>query len=265
MKKLLALVLTAMMLVASLALVACGENVEVSEIKIVAATTEYTAGKKFTLDYTVVPEEAKEDVKVNWEISDARRLSYEKGEFTAHTFGTVKVKATVKGSDASDEIELKINVPSGFKEYSDNGFQLAYPSNWTSTQLGLIQTWFAADNSTNMNVATEPLNATYFKASASDFQSTLTTQLRLLGYTVKFLKPTKLQKDTSLGVKRLRLDYFYSATVSGETLTFYQTQIVMNNESENLSCVLTVTHLEENFTDSAELLQEQIIDQFIIK
>ena len=264
MKKLFAFVLTAMLLVTSLALVACG-NVEVSEISIVASATEYCAGEKFQLDYTVVPAEAKEDVKVNYEISDSRRLSYEKGEFTALTFGTVKVKATVKGSDVSDEIELTIKAPNGFKEYSGKGFQAAYPSNWTAAPLGGIQTWTAANGTTNMNVVTEELNETYFTAPASSFQTVIETTYNLMGFTVKFDEPTTVKKDTYLGVKRVRINYLYSLTIAGETTKLHQTQIVMNNEDANLSCVLTVAYRSEDFDAAAELIEERIISQFIIK
>lgn len=248
------------------ALAACdlgGSSVAIEEIHIVAPeSTEITAGETFTLEYTVVPESAAEKVKVNWEIDNEQRLSYKKGEFTALTCGTVKVTASVKGNEATDEIELKVTAPDGFKEYSGTGYQLVHPRSWTTSTVMGIRTWTAKNGTTNMNISTEDLNESYFTAPASSFQAVIEGTYGLMGADVKFAEPVTLKKDTYLGMARVRVEYNYSITMLGETLSFRQTQMIIN--SSDTSYLLTVTFLVEDFDEAAETLQETIFSQFVV-
>ena len=250
---------------ACIALGACGEVIHVDEIHIVApASTEIRAGETFTLEYTTLPEEAAEKIKVNWKISDSRRLSYADGEFNALTCGTVKVTASVKGSEATDEIELKIIEPEFFSRYVGRGYVVVHPTNWIKSTQGTIDVWTASNGTTNMNVTTEqPLNNAYFSSPASSFQAAMKTTYELLGYTVDFVQPVTVTKKKYLGVERVRVDYVYSLTIENTTTTLYQTQLIVNNADKNLSCVLTVTFREENFDDKAQQLQETIFSQFL--
>ena len=266
MKKVFAFILTAFLAIASCAVMsACKEDtVSVEEIKIVATEAkEYKAGETFTLSYTTVPEDAAEKITVNWNISDSQKLSYKDGSFTALTCGTVKVTASVKGGEATDEIELKVIAPDGFKEYSDTGYKLVYPSSWTSSALGKIQTWTAANGTTSMNVSTEELKESYFTATAASYQSVIETTYSLMGYTVNFTEPVSAKKATYLGVERVQVDYRYTLQISVITTTIHQTQLIINNTDENLSCILTVTFWEENFDEAAAKLQETVFSQFM--
>lgn len=247
------------------AFAACGK-VEIDEISITApASIEIAAGETFKLEYKTVPEEATEKVKVNWKISDSKRLSYKNGEFTALTCGTVTVTAAVKGSDVTDEIKLTVTAPAGFSEYSGTGYQLVYPSSWTANKMGNIQTWTASNGTTNMNISTEALNAAYFTSSASAFQSVIQSTYTLAGYTVNFTKPVKVKKSKYLGVSRVQVDYDYTLTVLGTTSTLHQTQMIFNNADANLSCVLTLTYRLENYNEAAQELQKTILNQFLPK
>lgn len=263
MKKIIALASALVLCIACVSLAACGEEkVSVDEISIVApAATEYKAGETFTLDYITVPESAAEKVKVNWEISDSRRLSYNDGKFTALTCGTVKVTASVKGCEATDEIELKVTAPEGFKEYSGTGYSLVFPSNWNKTTVMGITTWTAGNGTTNMNITTEELNQNYFSASASAFQTVIETAYALMG--VNFTKPVTIEKSTYLGVERIQVNYEYSLTMAGITTSLRQTQMIFNNSDANLSCVLTVTFQAKDFDEEAQKLQEKIFSQFM--
>ena len=250
--------------ISCVAFAACGEVTSVEEISIVKpVSTEIRAGDTFSLDYVTVPEEAAESVKVNWEISDSRRLSYKNGEFTALTCGTVTVTARVKGNVAYDEIVLNVTAPTGFKESSGTGYTLVYPSSWIQSQLGAVRTWTASNGTTNMNITTEQLNATYMTAPASSFQAAYETTYSLMGYTVNFTEPVKVERSKYLGVRRVRVTSVYSLTALGMTSNIHQTQMIINNEDVNLSCVLTVTFREENFDESAMELQEKIFSLFM--
>ena len=264
MKKIFAFIAAAMLCITCVAFTACGETVTIEEISIVApASTEIKAGETFVLDYVTVPEETSESIKVDWEISDARRLSYENGEFTALTCGTVKVTASVKGSEATDEIELKVIAPEGYSEYSNTGYKLVYPSSWTSSAVGKVYTWTASNGTTSMNITTEDLNASYFTAPASSYQAVIESTYGLMGYTVNFVQPVTVKKSKYLGVERVQVNYIYTLTVAGSTATIHQTQMIINNSDTNLSCVLTVTFREENFNADAQQLQEMIFSQFM--
>ena len=262
MKKFFAFVATAMLCISCLVFASCGTPVE--EISIVApASTEIRAGETFALEYTTVPEEAAEKAKVQWQISDSTKLSYSKGEFTALTCGKVKVTAKVKGSDATDEIELKVIAPKGFTTYSDTGYKVVYPSSWTASTLGKIQMWSSANGTPNMNIATETLNTSYFTSPASAFQTKIETTYSLMGYTVNFTKPVTVKKSKYLGVERVRVDYIYTLTAQGSTSSLHQTQMIFNNAKVNLSCVLTFTYYTENYNEAAEKLQETVFNQFM--
>ena len=250
------------------ALTACGEEeniIPIEEISIVQpASTEIRAGEKFTLGFTTVPAEAAEEVHVNWEISNSQRLSYENGEFTALTCGTVKVTASVKGNEATDEIELKVIPPQGYTQYSKTGYSLIYPSNWTYNALGNIDTWNANDGTTtNMNMTTEPLNKTYMTASGSIFQASYETMYSLMGYTVNFTQPVKAEKSNYLGVDRVQVTAVYTLTVGGTSMNIHQTQMIFNNSDVNLSCVLTVTYRAEDYNDAATQLEKTVFSQFM--
>ena len=262
MKKFFAFIAAAMLCISCLIFASCGTPVE--EISIVAPdSTEIRAGETFTLEYTTVPEEAAEKAKVKWQISDSTKLSYKNGEFTALTCGKVKVTATVKGSDATDEIELKVKAPKGFTAYSDTGYKVVYPSSWTPSTLGKIQMWSAANGTPNMNITTETLNAAYFSSPASAFQTKIETTYLLMGYTVNFTKPVTVKKSKYLGVERVQVDYFYSLTAGGSSESFHQTQMIFNNAKFNLSCLLTFTYHAENFNEAAEKLQGTVFNQFM--
>lgn len=268
MKKIFAFVVAAMLCITGVALVGCGNEdepvVKIDEIHIVApASSEIKAGEKFTLDYTTMPETAADKIKVDWQISDSHRLSYSNGEFTALTCGTVKVTANVKGNEATDEIELKVVAPDGFTEYAGTGYKLVRPSNWTAGTLGTVRTWTAANGTTNMNITTETLNAAYFSAPASSFQTAIESTYGLLGYTVDFAQSVTVKKNKYLGIERVQVNYAYSLTKGGSTSTYHQTQMIINNAQANKSCVLTVTFLEEDFDEDAAKLQETIFSQFM--
>ena len=264
MKKFFALAFTLLLCFTTCMAVAACEKIEIEEISIVApASTSIKAGETFMLEYTTVPEEAAEKIKVKWEISDETKLSYEDGEFTALTCGTVKVTASVKGNDATDEIELKVTAPEGFKEYSSTGYQLVYPSTWKSSTQGKLQTWTAANNTTNMNISTEELKASYFTAPASSYQAVIESTYGLMGFTVNFTQPVKVTKGKYLGVERVQVDYKYTLTAGSITTSIHQTQLIINNADANLSCVLTVTFQEKDFNEAAALLQDTIFSQFM--
>ena len=263
MKKLLAFIAAVMLCIPCVALASCGET-PIDEISIVApASTEISAGETFTLEYKTVPEEAAEKIKVNWKISDMTKLSYKNGEFTALTCGTVKVTASVKGSEATDEIKLKVKAPKGFSEYSDTGYQLVYPSSWTPSTLGKVQMWSTASGYPNMNIVTETLNAAYFSSPASAYQTKIETTYSLMGYTVNFTKPVTVKKSKYLGVERVQVDFLYTLTAAGSTTSIHQTQMIFNNAKVNLSCVLTITYRAEDFNAAAEKLQETLFSQFM--
>ena len=259
----------AMMLccISCVAFTACGKEEEVvpiEEISIVEpASTQIRAGEKFSLSFTTVPVEAAEKINVNWEISDSKRLSYENGEFTALTCGTVKVTARVKGNEATDEIELKVIAPQGYTQYSKTGYSLVYPSSWTYNALGNINTWTASNGTTNMNIATEELNKTYMTASANNFQTLYETTYSLLGYTVNFTQPVKLERSNYLGVERVLVTSVYSLTAAGSTMNIHQNQLIFNNSDANLSCVLTVTYRAEDYNAAATQLENTVFSQFM--
>lgn len=264
MKKFFAILVTAILCITCMALAACDKVIPIESISIVQpASTEIRAGESFELAYTTAPEEAAKEIKVNWKIDDTSVLSYKNGKFTALTCGTVKVKATVKGNTATDEIELKVTAPEGFSEYSNTGYKLVRPSNWSQSKVGQIYTWTASNGTTNMNVGTEELNKTYFVASAGSYQSMIETSYGLMGYTVKFDKATTVKKSTYLGVKRVQVTYLYTLTKGSSTMKFHQTQLIFNNSDANLSCVLTVTFLQEDFDEDAAKLQQTIFNQFM--
>lgn len=264
MKKIFALASAILLCGTCVSFVACGEEVSIDEISIVAPeATEFKAGETFTLDYITVPEDAAEKIKVNWEISDSKRLSYQDGEFTALTCGTVKVTARVKGQEVSDEINLKVTAPEGFKEYSSSGYSLVYPSDWTSSTLLGNPTWTAPNLTTNMNVATEDLNEYYFSAPASYFQTAYETMYGLMGYNVKFEQPLTAKKSTYLGVERVLVNYDISLTLLGVTTRIHQTQLIFNNTESNLSCVLTMTFQQKDYDEEAQRLQETVFSQFM--
>ena len=263
MKKFLAFIAAVMLCIPCAALVSCGET-PIDEISIVApASTEIRAGDTFPLEYTTLPEDAAEKIKVNWKISDSTKLSYKNGEFTALTFGTVKVTASVKGSEATDEITLQVKAPRGYSEYLGTGYQLVYPSSWTPSTTGAVKMWIAADGKTSVNVATETLNAAYFTSPASAYQTAIESSYTLAGYTVNFTKPATIKKSKYLGVERVQVDYLYTLKTSGTTTTLHQTQLIFNNAKANLSCVLTVTYNAEDFNAAAETLQETVFSQFM--
>lgn len=249
-----------------LGLTACGkeEIVHIDEITIVKpSSTSIMAGEKFTLDCVILPEEAAEQAKVSWEISDKTKLSYSDGEFTALTCGTVKVKAGVKGNDVYDEIELKVIAPSGFKEYSSTGYKLVYPSNWSSSSAGGTKQWAANGGSPNMNVVTEALNKAYMSAPASAFQTSYELMYQLMGLTVNFTQPVKVEKSNYLGVTRVLVTSRYSFSGGGVSGSVYQSQLIFNNSEANLSCVLTLTFNDKDYTDSAQKLEQTIFNQFM--
>lgn len=268
MKKFMAFVFAAILSVTCAALAACtgGENsVSVEEVKITApASTEIKAGEKLTLEYTILPAEAAENAKVEWEISDSTKLSYANGEFTAHTCGDVTVTAHVKDSQVTDKIELKVTAPEGYTEFTGNGYSLVYHSLWNHATLAGIDTWtsgYYEDGTTSsMNVTTETLNENYFKAPASTFQTTLEVMYGVMGYTVTFDQPVTIEKSTYLGVERLQINYLYSLSAGSETVSFHQTQLIFNNTEANLSCVLTVTFVAEHFNAQ---LQQTVFSQFM--
>ena len=264
MKKFFAFVIAMMLCITCMALVACGERVSIEQINIVTpASTLIKAGESFTLEYTTVPEEAAEKVKVEWEISDESKLFYKDGEFTALTCGKVKVTAHVEGNKATDEIELRVTAPEGFTEYSITGYRLVYPSEWTLSKLGNIQTWTADNGTTNMNIATEELNTSYFSAPASSYQAVIESTYRLMGYIVNFVQPVQVKNSNYLGVERVQVNYQYNLTASGTTISIHQTQMIINNSNANLTCVLTITYRVENFNEAAEQLQETVFSQFM--
>ena len=264
MKKFLTFAIILCCIITCTAFTACGKSVHIDEINIVEpASTEIRAGEKFTLDFVTLPEEAAESVKVKWDISDSRRLSYKNGEFTALTCGTVKVTVSAKGNTATDEIELRVIAPAGFEEYSNTGYSLVYPSSWKSSTVGAVRQWTASNGTTNMNITTESLNPTYMKASASAFQTAFETNFALMGYTVNFTQPVKVEKGKYLGVTRVQVTSIYTLTVGSRTSSIHQTQMIFNNESAGLSCVLTVTFHEENFDDLAVQMQNTIFSQFM--
>lgn len=264
MKKWFAVVLMVLLCCITCGAFAACEKVEIDEIEIVApALGEVAAGETFKLEYRTVPEEAAEKVKVNWKISDPKRLSYKDGEFTALTCGTVTVTASVKGSSVTDEVNLTITAPAGFSGYSGTGYRLVYPSSWTAGKVGGIQTWTAADGTTNMNVSTEELNTSYFVAAAKSYQTMIESTYDQAGYTVNFIQPVKLTRDKYLGVKRVRVDYEYSLTYMGISSSVHQTQMIFNNANAKLSCVLTVTFALADYDEAAQELQNKIFDQFM--
>ena len=266
MKKFLALA-ALLCCISCVAFTACGKEEEIipiEEISIVApSSTEIRAGEKFSLGFTTVPEEAAEKVHVNWKISDSKRLSYENGEFTALTCGTVKVSAHVKGNEATDEIEIKVIAPRGYTQYSKTGYSLVYPSSWTYSALGNIDTWTASNGTTNMNVTTEALNKAYMTATASAFQASYETMYSLMGYTVNFTQPVKVEKGNYLGVDRVQVTSVYTLTVAGSTMNVHQTQLIFNNSNANLSCVLTVTYHVEDYDAAATQLEKTVFSQFM--
>ena len=264
MKKFFAFLFTLVLCFSTCMAVAACEKIEIEEISIVApASTSIKAGETFALEFTTVPEEAAEKIKVKWEISDETKLSYKDGEFTALTCGNVKVKANVKGNEATDEIELKVTAPEGFKEYSSTGYRLVYPSKWTASKQGKLQTWTSSKETTNMNVSTEELNTSYFTAPASSFQSVIESTYGLMNITVNFKQPVTVKKDKYLGIERVRVDYLYTLTAAGTMMTIHQTQMIINNADADLSCILTVTFQERDFNEAAEELQDTIFSQFM--
>lgn len=271
MKKILAFVFAAILSVTCAALAACtngNDSVSVEEVKITApASTEIKAGEKFKLEYTVLPEEAAEDAKVEWEISDSTKLSYANGEFTALTCGNVTVTAHVKDSQVTDTINLKVTAPDGYTEFTGNGYSLVHHSLWLHSTPAGIDTWtsgyYEDGTSANMNVTTEALNENYFKADASNFQTTIEITYGLMGYTVTFDQPVTIEKSTYLGVERLQVNYLYTISVGGVSSSIHQTQLIFNNTEANLSCILTVTYAAEHFTDNAAKLQQTVFSQFM--
>lgn len=263
MKKFLAFISATLLLMSSLLLVACG-SVPIEEITIDKSVTEYKVGDTFTLNYTTVPEDAADQIKVNWEISDSTILSCKNGEFTAHTFGTVTVKANVKGNEATDEIELEIKAPDGFGTYTAKGYKLVYPEKWNYQTLAGLPTWMASNGSANMNIETSALNKTYFAASASAFQSAFETQYALMGMQGTFTQPVTLKKEKYLGIQRVRLDWAYSVTQAGVTVTLHQSQMIINNEAENMSCLLTITCQEQNYDAAFKQMEDTIYSQFTV-
>ena len=268
MKKLLAFAVVLCCAITCLAFVGCGSEeatVKIDDITIVdPPSNEIVAGTKFTLDCVILPEEVAEKVSVDWEISDTKRLTYSNGQFTAQAFGTVKVKATVKGNEIYDEIVLTVLPPVGYSEYTSTGYQLAYPQYWTHSNLGGgIHQWAASNGTTSMNIVTEEYNSAYMSASASDFQSSFKAMYEYLGYTVNFKQPVKLEKDNHLGFTRIQVTSIYSLTYGTNTSNIHQAQMIFNNSEANMSCVLTVTFAEEDFDSAAEKIQQQIFSQFI--
>lgn len=264
MKKFFAILVTALLCVTCMAFAACEKIIPIESISIVQpATTEIRVGESFALECTTVPEEAAKEIKVNWQIDDTSKLSYKNGKFTALTCGPVKVKATVKGNTATDEIELRVLAPEGFKEFGNTGYRLVRPSNWSQSKVGVLYTWTASNGTSSMNVSTEELNKTYFVASAGSYQSMIETSYGLMGYTVKFDKAVTVQKSTYLGVKRVQVNYLYTLTKGSSSTKLHQTQLIFNNSAENLSCILTVSFLQEDFDEDAAKLQQTIFNQFM--
>lgn len=252
-----------LLLVPCAVLGACGETVAVDSIEIVEPASAVKAGDVFTLTYRTVPEDAADKIDVDWEIGDERRLSHKGDEFTALTCGTVKVTARVKGGEATDEITLKVAAPEGYREYSAKGYCVVYPSDWTPSKLGAVQTWTAPNGTTNMNVATETLNKTYFSAPAASFQTLIESTYGLLGYTVQFTRPVTVKKEKYLGVDRVRVEYSYSLTLQGVTSNLCQSQLIFNNEEANLSCVLTVTYRAEEDEEEISKIKDVVFNQYL--
>lgn len=272
MKKILAFVFAAILSATCAAFAACSdgeESVSIDEVKITApASTEIKAGEKFTLEYTILPAEAIEYAQVEWEISDSTKLSYANGEFTALTCGNVTVTAHVKDSQVTDKIDLKVTAPNGYTEFIGNGYSLVYPSLWNHSSEGGVDIWMPMylGSTANMNVITEELNPDYFTtASGEFFQSTIEEAMsELSGVTVTFDEPVTVEKTTYLGVERLQVNYLYTVDYSGiTTITMHQTQLIINNEDANLTCILTVTYTAEEFDEAAAKLQQTVFSQFM--
>lgn len=274
MKKFMAFVFAAILSVTCAALAACtgGEDsVSVEEVKITApASTEIKAGEKFTLEYTILPAEAAEGAKVEWEISDSTKLSYANGEFTAHTCGDVTVTAHVKDSQVTDKIELKVTVPEGYTEFTGNGYSLVYPSKfWFYSSVDGVDNWDeglvnANGGTNNINVTTDELNEDLFAVTSGEFfETVIEAMYSIIGITVNFEQPTTVEKSTYLGVERLEINYVYSITFDGVTGSVHQTQVMFNNKEANLTCTLTLTFAASDFDDDVQLLQQTIISQFM--
>lgn len=271
MKKLLAFAFAAILSATCVAFAACSdgeESVSIDEVKITApASTEIKAGEKFTLEYTILPAESADDAKVEWEISDSTKLSYANGEFTALTCGNVTVTAHVKDSQVTDKIDLKVTAPNGYTEFIGNGYSLVYPSLWNHSLESGVDTWnsMLLGSTANMNVTTEELNPNYFSVTSGElFQTTIEAMFELSGATVTFDEPVTVEKTTYLGVERLQVNYLYTVEYSGIiTLTMHQTQLIINNEDANLTCILTVTYSAEEFDEAAAKLQQTVFSQFM--
>lgn len=265
MKKFLTIVLSALILTTLCGLfTACTEAVELESFAIIApASTQVNAGEQFTLEYTTVPAEAAERIKVNWEISDSKKLSYKNGEFTALTCGSVTVTAHVKGSDVTDTITLSVEPPAGYTYYTQGDYALVYPSNWQYEMMGAIPTWTDLISGNSINATSEDLNKSYFSAPAGSFQAAIETTYSLMGITVNFIEPVTLKRSTYLGVQRVQVNYHYSMSASGVTVTCYQKQLIFNDAEANLSCILTFTVMEEDYSESASLIWETVSNQFM--
>ena len=232
-KYVLALSVAVLAVIACIGFTAC--NMGVAAESIAFNETEVMLESKGThsLTYTVQPENATVKVKV----SDETIVKYEEGTLTALTAGetTVIVYSTVDDTVYS-ECAVTVNTPSGYSAYTNRNCKFVYPSSWIrQTTPGTEVAYFDMNTSSNVNLTSEKKNNAYFNAKASDFQNTITTTYRLMGFSVTFTDCT-VSKDKYLGYNRVHVVYDYSVSGLG---SIHQEQMVLN--SGDKTYVLTVT------------------------
>lgn len=244
-------------------LAGCG-SVTVDSIEIIEPTNaEVRVGETFSLDYNVVPEKAKENTKIKWEIDD-RRLSFKNDAFEALSCGTVKVTASVSGSEATDEIELQVVPPEGYTLHNGGGYSVVLPSSFRENITGNSHSWLSTSYQYfNFVITEEELNESYFNATASMFQSTYETMFSLMGMKVEFVEPVAVKKETYLGFKRVVVESVLDMTIGQEKSRIYQTQVIFNNVEKNLSCGITVTCNEKEYDDSIKEIRKFVLSQFL--
>lgn len=244
-------------------LAGCGEA-KVESIEIVSPAGEIHVGDSFTLDFNVLPEKAKENAQVKWKIDDDRRLSFEENAFEALSCGTVKVTASVAGSEATDEIELKVVPPNGYTLHTGTGYSVPLPSSFRESSVGTSHAWTSSSYTYfNFTISEEELNESYFKATGSMFQATYETMYSLMGMKVEFVQPVTAKKEKHLGVDRVVVESVVDLTVGTEKSRIYQTQVIFNDVEKNLSCCITATCNDKEYDDLIKEMRDFVLSQFL--
>ncbi|MCI8435739.1 MAG: hypothetical protein HFK10_07285 [Clostridia bacterium] len=233
-------------------------DVEKIELSQPAITLE--SGETCELTYTTTPEGADvmgspirpNPAKYEWEDVFSFRVNDGKVKITALSTGTATLRIRAAADESVyAECTVTVKPPEGYTPYRGDDFKFVYPSTWEATEATGTLAAFKNENGTNINIAAEKKNPSYFSATADDFKKVLKQSWAAQGVTITGLTCNAGKYDSDQAVS---VSYVYTIPGVG---TCKQTQLIRH--SSDKTYVLTVTYISEQLDEE---LSETIRKEF---